>query len=104
MKIRGQMMTGLPTETEADVEMTADFIRNADSVDVFSIHVFQPYPGCDVWENPEKYDMEIDKNTDFSDWHTCGKVGARLSRDVVIQSQLDYLRKIAAERNLEKYV
>lgn len=103
MKIRGQMMVGLPTETMDDVEMTADFIRTAKEVDVFSIHVFQPYPGCDIWDYPEKYGIEIDKDTDFSDWHTCGKVGATLSKNEAIQWSCDYLRKVAAERNLEAY-
>ena len=102
IKIRGQIMVGLPTETEKDVELTADFIEYAKDVDVFGIHVFRPYPGTDIWDNPDKYNIEIDKDTDFSDWHTCGKRYARLSKDEKIQGWYEYLCSVAGTKDITR--
>jgi len=72
LKIRGQLMTGLPNETEEDIEATGNFIKESPEVEVFGLHKFQPFPGCDVWENPTSYNFKIDTDTDFEDYHTIG--------------------------------
>ena len=93
---------GLPDEKEEDVEMTADFIRKTKKdVTKFGIHVFQPIPGCDVWENPDKYNYQIpDKLTNFEDYHTIGKTDLSI-RDERIKNQFHYLRSVAMEKNID---
>jgi radical SAM superfamily enzyme YgiQ (UPF0313 family) len=106
LKIRGQLMTGLPGETEEDIELTAEFIRNAKEVDTMGLHIFQAYPGCDVWENPNAYGWPMNKYTmvdsDFSNFYTIGKPGVKLTNDPEIQKRFDYLRGVISERNIDK--
>lgn len=72
MTVRGQMIVGFPGEDEESIKDTKQFIEDNPWV-VWGIHTFQPFPGSNVWKNPEKYGITIDKNTDFSDWHTIGR-------------------------------
>jgi anaerobic magnesium-protoporphyrin IX monomethyl ester cyclase len=102
MKVRGQMVVGFPGETDKTIFDTRIFIANA-PVDHWGIHTFQPFPGSDVWENPEKYKIKIDKNTDFSDWHTIGKSTEKVG-SLKVQKWVDHLRDIAGERSIEKVV
>lgn len=101
MKIRGQMMVGLPGETDETVEETANFIRKAKKVDTFGMHVFQPVPGCDIWNNPEKYNYKLNKNTDFSTYHTIGKPGDKLTNNQKVNKWFKYLKQIISNRNIE---
>ena len=95
-------MVGLPSETEEDVEMTAKFIRKTKKdVTKFGVHVFQPIPGCDIWENPRDYKYTIDKNTEFLDYHTIGKTDLSI-RSEKIKKQFHYLRSVASEKNIDK--
>jgi anaerobic magnesium-protoporphyrin IX monomethyl ester cyclase len=102
LKVRGQLMVGLPGETDESVENTAKFIRSAKDVDTFGVHVFQPYPGCYVWSNPDKYSFSIDKETDFSRFHTIGKPGAELTDNRIVADWFNYLRDVAKEKNIEQ--
>jgi radical SAM superfamily enzyme YgiQ (UPF0313 family) len=102
LEIRGQMMVGLPSETEEDVELTADFIRKTKKdVTKFGIHVFQPIPGCDIWENPEKYNYWVNKKTEFLDYHTIGKTDLHI-KDDNIKRHWNYLREVAGVKNIDK--
>ena len=101
LMINGQLMCGLPTETVDDVELTADFIRNNPEVDTFGLHMFQPFPGTDVWEHPEKYGMKIDKNTDFSDYHTIGKHNGSYHKDPILDARFKYLKMVIGDRSRE---
>lgn len=102
LKIRGQMIVGFPGETDESVENTAKFMRQAKEVDVFGVHVFQPVPGSAVWENPEKYGLELNKNNfDYGSLTTIGKPGAILSDSPKVMEWYNYLRSVAAERNVE---
>jgi len=74
MKTRAQLMVGLPQEAEEDFNLTMDFIkRNQKYVTKYGIHAFVPYPCCDIWRRPEKYQYKVDKDTDFSTFQTIGK-------------------------------
>ena len=101
LMINGQLMCGLPTETVEDVELTVDFIRNNPEVDTFGLHMFQPFPGTDVWEHPEKYGMKIDKNTDFSDYHTIGKHNGSYHKDPILDARFKYLKAAIGDRSRE---
>jgi len=102
LKINGQLMVGLPTETDEDIEATANFIKTNPDVDTFGLHIFQPFPGCDVWENPEKYEYKIDKNTDFSNYHTIGKQGSVYQcNDKKVVDRYNYLKDVIGDRSRE---
>lgn len=100
MMVRGQMIVGFPGENESTIKETKRFIKTA-QVDVFGIHTFQPFPGSDVWTFPEKYGIKIDRETDFSDYHTIGKPGVICGNEK-IQGWVEELRAIAGEKNIER--
>lgn len=102
LKIRGQLIVGLPGETAESVEETANFINNADEVDKFGLHIFQPIPGCDIALNPEKYNYEIKNKQDFSDYHTIGKPGELPTKDEKVIEWYNYLRDIIGKRNIDR--
>lgn len=95
------MIVGFPTETDEDIELTAKFIRENPEIDTIGLHIFQPFPGCDVWENTEKYGIEIDKDTDFSDYHTVGNHQGDYSSDPVLDARFKYLHDIIGNRSRE---
>ena len=95
--IRGQMVVGLPGENWETVMETAKFIYNAKhkGVDKFGIHVFQPFPGCPVWNNPSEFGYSLNKdNVDFN-MHTIGRPDARLKVGEEVIAWHDYLKNIA---------
>ena len=58
------MIVGFPGETWDTVKETVDFL-NKSAPDIVTVYPLIPYPGTDVWNNPDKYGMRIiDK--DFS--------------------------------------
>jgi len=52
------IMFGFPGETEKTVEQTIRFLETA-KPDKSRLSEFVPFPGCDVWNNPSKYNVEI---------------------------------------------
>jgi len=97
LKMYGFLIVGFPTESEHDVELSADFIRDNPEVDTWQLHMFQPYPGCDVWEHPEKYGAIINKDTDFSNYITKGNHSA----DPVIDKHYKYLKEVMGNKARE---
>lgn len=100
MAVRGQLIVGFPGEDDDSVNETRDFIRYSE-VTVFGIHTFQPFPGSDVWENPEKYNVSVNKDTDFSNWHTIGKPD-QIAGSNKVKKWIDILRNEAGEKNIER--
>lgn len=100
VQVKASIMVGLPGETDEDIQQTAHFVKNPKLSSV-SVHMFQPYPGSAIWNNPEKYDIEIDKETDFLDWHTCGKPDDPLSNNEQHAYWLKYVRSAAKGKNIE---
>jgi anaerobic magnesium-protoporphyrin IX monomethyl ester cyclase len=101
LMMNGQLMTGLPTETDEDVELTRKFIEENPEVDTFGLHMFQPYPGSDIWEHPEKYDITINKNTDFSNYHTIGRHDGKYHEDPILDERYRYLKSVIGNRSRE---
>jgi len=103
LMINGQLIVGLPTESMKDIELTAKFIKDNPEVDTFGLHMFQPFPGSDVWENPGKYGMEIDKDTDFSDYHTIGKHDDdhKYHKNTLLDARYKYLKSEIGDRSRE---
>lgn len=60
--IKGYFVVGLPGETEETAKLTKNTIMdllNQGLIDMVCEHVFVPYPGCDIFHNPDKYDYSI---------------------------------------------
>ena len=100
LKIRGQLMVGIPTETDEDIEFTATFIKNSSDVDSWGLHIFQPLPGSDIWENPEQYGLHIDRDSDFSTFHTIGKPGKEVADKKTLE-RFNYLKGIVGNKSCE---
>jgi len=76
IKVRAQFMVGLPQETEEDHQKNLEFIiKNNDYVAKWGIHIFIPYPSCELWHYPERFGYAINKETDFGNFQTIGKPG-----------------------------
>jgi len=84
LRTRAYFIVGLPGETPESVENTKQYVASlaADAVNIFA---FVPYPGCDVWEHPEKYDYEL-LNSNLDDFWMIGDkhcfVGRTTAMDV----------------------
>lgn len=63
---RAFFIIGFPSENRKHIEETKRFIERADP-DQYFVSNFIPYPGTDVWNNPEKYDVTW-INQDFSNY------------------------------------
>jgi len=62
IKVRLYLLNGLPGEPKDIVERTKQFI-NETNPDVVLLSTLQPYPGCDIYNNPKKYGIKwIDKD------------------------------------------
>jgi anaerobic magnesium-protoporphyrin IX monomethyl ester cyclase len=62
IKTRLYLINGLPGEPKDIIERTKKFIEKY-KPDVVLVSSFQPYPGCDIYNNPKKYGIEwIDKH------------------------------------------
>ncbi|MBT4730299.1 MAG: B12-binding domain-containing radical SAM protein [Bacteroidetes bacterium] len=66
-------MTGLPGESESTPDLNLEFIKKTNPDRVFCT-TFMPYPGTDVWNNPEKYKIRI-LSRDFTKYHMVSGVG-----------------------------
>jgi radical SAM superfamily enzyme YgiQ (UPF0313 family) len=107
LKVRAQMIVGLPGETRETVEESAEFIRKAPA-DSFGMHIFVPLPGCKIWNDQDKYNFPINKDTMFEYYHTIGK---RKEEDAAylhknpkqIIEWKNYLTKVIGDRNIVKY-
>jgi len=102
LKVRGQLLVGFPGETWEDVKITAEYIKRSPA-DSYGVHIFIPFPGCDVWKNPDKYGVTIDTTTNFDNYHTIGKRG---THEVVVGDKDDiikrkkYLLKAVGDRDI----
>ncbi len=107
LKVRNQVIVGLPGETDETVEETAELIRTSQS-DTWGVHIFVPLPGSDIWENNEKYNFPIDKNTDFSYYKTIGgkdeNDAAKLHKNPEqIIKWKQYLIEVAGDKDIARF-
>lgn len=67
LKIKAYLLVGLPTENQTDIDLTIDFI-NTYKPNGVTLSTFIPFPGCDIAENPAKYNYEIDVTVPYSEY------------------------------------
>lgn len=56
IKSKAFFMSGLPGETDEIVDLTKTFLEKAQPSKII-LSRFTPYPGCDVWARPSKYNV-----------------------------------------------
>lgn len=77
IRVRAQMMVGLPDETEFDFTQTRNFVlRNFEFVDKWGFHTFVPFPTCEIYHHPERFNYSL-PGTDWSEYVTIGRPGER---------------------------
>jgi anaerobic magnesium-protoporphyrin IX monomethyl ester cyclase len=62
---RAYLLVGFPGETWESIYEMRDWLEKA-RPDAASLHTFQPFPGCEVWNAPEKFGVTI-TSSNFSD-------------------------------------
>jgi len=107
LKVRCQIIVGLPGETEETIRETEDLIKKSPA-DAWGIHIFIPLPGSDIWEHPEKFNFKIDKSTDFTYYHTIGKMGENEGANLhqnpeQIIEWKKRLEKVIGDKDIHKY-
>lgn len=86
---------GLPGENEESVKETMRFIEEADP-DQCNVYTFVPYPGTDIWNNPDKYGIKI-INRDFRNYYqisTDGTGGKNVSYSTMSDEEFFRLREM----------
>jgi len=56
--VEASFILGLPGENEHSILETTNYIRAID-VNILKVNILIPYPGTDIWDHPEKYDIRI---------------------------------------------
>jgi radical SAM superfamily enzyme YgiQ (UPF0313 family) len=107
IKVRGQMMVGLPGENKETVKETADFIQEHPNVK-WGLHIFTPLPGSPVWKNPEKFNFKIKNQNRYEFYQTIGKPNEWFSHLLhensnEIKEWADYLHDIIGQNNIYKH-
>ncbi len=72
IKIHAFLMAGLPGETQETVNETLKFIKTQ-PVDSYVISTFVPFPGTDIWNDPQTYQYEFDKDGYFDNFTLLSK-------------------------------
>jgi len=73
MLVKIYLIVGFPGETEETLEETKQFVKRT-RPDKWLLQNFVPYPGTDVWNNPEKYGITW-MSGDYSRYYTVGRGG-----------------------------
>lgn len=101
LKVKLYIIYGLPFETEDIVRQTIDFIEETDP-DHVSLFTLVPYPGTDIWINPQKYNVKR-IITDFGRYqHSVGGIEEELSWLPSIEYFDRSRERMREERNILK--
>lgn len=65
IRTKAFIIVGLPGETEKTIEETRNWLRKYQPSDV-DFSVFQPYPGSQIFNDPERYEVEFSYVDDLS--------------------------------------
>ncbi len=90
---RAFLIVGLPGESWETIEETKQWLRDAKPTN-FGLGIFMPYPGCDIYNHPEKYDIKI-HSADLADlWYrgipgkyNCFVETSKMSREDIVKAR-----------------
>ena len=76
IKVKGFFIFPLPFEDENTFKDTLEFAKSL-NLEYADIYPLTPYPGTQVWDNPEKYGIEVIKpqNANWDTYYQVGKGG-----------------------------
>ncbi|MFH1181025.1 MAG: radical SAM protein [bacterium] len=97
LKIRLFFMIGLPGQNKDEGDKIIKFIEEVrpDGVDVSTLI---PFPGCDIYNDPSKYNIEI-LNRDFSSYvFTLGLYGDEAEKDFIFKHDILSNEELKQER------
>ncbi len=101
MKVKFYIIYGLPFEPGNIVEETIDFIEKTQPYHV-SLFTLVPYPGTDIWDNPQKYNIKKIEKEFTSYQHSVGGITEELSWLPVVEYHDRTREKMREERNVLK--
>lgn len=97
--VKGFFMIGLPGETEETANQTIRFAKKLkkEGVTFADFYLMVPFPGTEIWENPEKHKIEIvDRN--FEEYLQVGGIKkAKIRTESLSEERLEYLVEKARE-------
>lgn len=67
---RAYLLIGFPGETWESIGEMRDWLDRC-RPDAASLHMFQPYPGCEVWNYPDRFGVEIPPDKFSAMWELC---------------------------------
>ena len=62
LRFKAFIMIGNPGEDESSIQETHDWI-NINKPDKLGLYIFYPLPGCDIYDNPQRYDIQFEKES-----------------------------------------
>jgi len=85
MTVRILFMIKTPGQTEDTVDLNISYLEGIkDDYDIIACTTFIPIPGCSIWENPNRYGVEIiDTNLDNYNFYFYGSSGENKIKDVI---------------------
>lgn len=89
--VRCSLIYGGPYETRDTLQETIDGVAETQP-DEWNIATFVPIPGCDVGDNPEKYDVTIHPDPYYRKYHRVGESGmGEVLMDVSTMTREEYV-------------
>ena len=82
MQLKVGVIVGSPGETWETVRETEKLLKECPP-DFWNVSTFMPLPGCDSWNNPEKFGLKI-LTRDLGQYHMIGK---DLKGNVVVETE-----------------
>lgn len=67
---RAYLLIGFPGETWESIYEMQSWLDDC-RPDAASLHMFQPYPGCEVWNTPQKFGVTIPTESFSKMWELC---------------------------------
>lgn len=104
LRVRAQFIVGLPGETDESIQNLAEFITKCPA-DSMAAHIFVPLPGSPIYNQPEKFNFDWNRGTDFLHYQTIGKPGEwkahmiHKNPDDVLR-WATFIKKIIADKNV----
>lgn len=62
LRFKAFMMIGNPGEDTESIQETYEWITS-NKPDKLGLYIFYPLPGCDIYDNPQKYDINFEKES-----------------------------------------
>lgn len=89
LRFKAFIMLGNPGESEESVHETYTWINN-NKPDKLGLYIFYPLPGCDIYDNPKRYDINFEKES-FDQCYYGGKrneIMAKVSTSFLTREQI----------------